>query len=459
MNLLYQILCEVRVLHEYYLTDPDNSSVFQDTTQSGRLAWFTRREQTGLPAGSKDLQFVLPPCMTSLFRNKGIQLLPADSGFQLGLRVTQTVVGGTTRYAPAIPLAGIVNLIILMKTGVSFPAITNGRMQRPVPSLYYFSNVSLGSPKTAPALSRPISADVTGYPYEQGELVANGSQIELKYYTGGGLTEEPIPGNGFANENDRLIVPTTFDYTFLSTNPVTSAQFTLKDTSGNVARSYTYTAVTPLTGVTLVFDDAANLGQPALTTLPRAAAADAILYTLEVTGNGGYTQTISLIFYAIPADLASVWGVIQLQVQVADSGFSLVDSTGLLYPPPPPPPPPALPDPPYPVFEIRCKSRYTFWNYQCEDPTQVLDNPVPPSAVSQFLQPTATPGILTTNAPIPSTYLPWFFSENPAATPPDFTYLPNPPPDAVIQIAAGQVISNIWVPASGVFPTSPAPPT
>jgi hypothetical protein len=456
MNLIYQILCDVRVLHEYYLTDPNNASVFQDATQIERLAWLTRRGQEGLPAGAKDLQFILPPCMTTLFRNQDLRLLPTITGFQVAVRVNPTTQGGTTRYLPAIPMPAAMNLIILMQTGDSFPGITNSRMKRPVTSLYYFSNVSLGNgAKTAPALSRPISAPIAGYTYEQSELVANGSQIQVYYYIGNNTspTPEDVPGNGFVNENDRLIVPTTFDYNFQLADNVTSAQFTLKDSNNNVVRTYTYGAPEPMTSVTLVFDDSANTGQPVLTALPRAGAADNILYTLDVTGSNNYTQSLSLVFYTDTTDLTSAWGVIQLQTQVTDANFSLLDSNGLLYAP-------QLPAPdqtnsPYPVFEIRCKSRYTFWSYQCEDPTQILNQPVAASPIAPFVQ--GTKGTLTTNTPIPSTYLPYFFSENPNAANPDFTYLPNPPPDSVVQVAGNQIIFNIWVPTSGIFPTSPAP--
>jgi hypothetical protein len=458
MNLIYQILCDVRVLHEYFLTDSNNASVFQDATQIERLAWLTRRGQEGLPAGAKDLQFILPPCMTTLFRNQDLRLLPTMTGFQVAVHVNPTTQGGTTRFAPTIPMPGAMNLIILMQTGDSFPAITNSRMKRPVDSLYYFSNVSLGNgAKTAPALSRPISAPVNGYTYEQGELAANGSQVELYYYPGpnASATTEVVPGNGFVNENDRLIVPTTFDYDFQPTDTVTSAQFTLKDPNNNVVRTYTYESPAPLTSVTLVFDNPANPTQPTLTALPKAGAADPILYTLEVTGNGNYTQTIPLIFYTNASDLNSMWGVIQLQVQVPDADFSLLDSSGLLYTPQL-----AAPDQtnsPYPVFEIRCKSRYTFWNYQCEDPAYILNQPAANSPIAPFVQATATTGVLETTAPIPSTYLPYFFSQDPNAQSPTFTYLPNPSQDAVVEIAGNQVISNIWVPTSGIFPTSPAP--
>ena len=452
MKLLYKILSEVKVLHEYYLTDPDNSCVFQDAQQTDRLAWLDKRYKTDQPAGSDDLHFVLPPCMTYPFANQGLRLLNSLSGFQVAVRVKETVQGGSVVYSPAVPLAGTFNILVLMKTGAQFGRLTNGRLGRPVQALYYFSNADLGQPKMAPVLSRPLSAQISGLPYEQGELSANGANTELCYYNGTTQEFEVVPGTGFANENDRLVVGREFRYTFEPTDNVTSAQFVLKDPGGNTVRTWTTGGTAALGTVTVNFDDAANKTLTPLVTLPGAGATDPILYSLEVTGNGGYSKTIPLIFYESAADLLGTWGIIQLQVQVANVQLSLLDTNGNLYTP-------ALPAPektnsPYPVFEIRCKSRYTFWRYYSDDPSKILNAPT--GAIANFLQ--GTTGILATLYPIPGTYLTFFFSQNPAATPPAFTFLPNPDPETVIEVDGNRLFSNVWVPASGIFPVSPAPP-
>lgn len=452
MKLLYNILFEVKVLHEYYLTDPDNTSVFQDAKQTDRLAWLNKRYQSDQPAGSDDLQFVLPSSMAAPFKNQDLRLLNSLSGFQVAVRVNETVTGGSVVYSPAIPLDGNLNLLVLLQqqTG-QFAALTNGRLQRPVASIYYFSNADLGAAKTAPVLSRPISAQVSGYGYEQGELSLNGTNVELCYYNGTTPVFETVPGNGFINENDRLVVGRAFDYTFEPTDNVTQAQFTLKDQSGNTVRTWATSGTEALGTVTVNFEDASNTTPAPLVTLPRARATDAILYSLVVSGNGGYTKTVPLIFYDIASDLLSTWGIVQLQVSVPNASMSLVDANGNLYTPVL-----AAPDgtnSPYPVFEIRCKSRYTFWRYYSDDPTKILNAPT--GSIADFLE--GTTGVLTTLLPIPGTYLPFFFSQNPAATPPVFTYLPNPAPDTLIEVDGNQLFSNIEVPASGIFPVSPAP--
>ena len=448
MKLLYQILFEVKVLHEYFLTNPDNTSVFQDATQTDRLAWLNDRYTKDQPV-LEDLGFGLAAATVEAFRNQGLILLNSFSGFQVAVQVTETIQGGTVTYAPIVPLAPDFNMVILMQQPEGqFGLLTNGRLQRPVPALYYFSNEQTGSPKTAPVLSNPVPARVAGYTYEQGELSAVGSAVTICYYTGTTPNFITVPGDGFVNESDRLIVPTEFEYSFLPSDQVTQATFTLKDAGGNPVRSVTAGGAGTLDMVTLNFTTDPGPTAPPLVMLPSAKASDPLVYTLEVSGNGGYTRSLSLIFYDNAAELLTTWGVIQIQTAVTNSGFNLLDANGNLVTP-------VLPAPdsttsPYPVFEIRCKSCYTFWRYYSDDPSKTLKAPT--GSLTSFIQ--GTGGILTTLAPVPATYLPYFFSTNPGATNPTFTYLPNPVSGTVIDVEGNQLYSNIWVPESGIFPVN-----
>ena len=234
MKSLYKILFEIKVLHEYYLTNPDNGSVFQDARQADRLGWLVSRYTKDQPAVSGDLEFILQPGMTELFKNQRLVLIRTFSGFQVAVQVIESVQsGGTVSYAPLVPMDGRMNILILMRQqGGEFGHLTNGRLRRPIQSLYYFSNEQLTTPKTAPALSNPISPLTAGYTYEQGELVDLGSSIGICYYAGAARLTPPIAGNGFVNENDRLVVGSEFDYTFLASDNVSQATFTVKDKTG-----------------------------------------------------------------------------------------------------------------------------------------------------------------------------------------------------------------------------------
>ena len=449
MKLLYKILFEVKILHEYFLTNPDQTSVFQDATQTARLAWLSNRFAKEQPVLSADVNFQLPPCMTSLFKNQKLILLRSLAGFQVAIQVNEVQSGGTVSYAPAVPLPANCNMLILMRQQVGqFGRLTNSRMQRPIPSLYYFSNEKLTSAKTAPVLSTAISAQSSSYTYEQGELSAEGSTIYTCYYTGTTPAFPPVAGNGFANENDRLIVGPQFDYTFEASDNVTTAQFILKDSSGNTIRTTPAAATLPLDSVELNYSDLLYASPPGLLSLPKAKASDPLLYTLDVTGNNGYTRSLNLIFYEQPAELRSTWAVIQIQTSVSNPEFNLLDTNGYLIQPTLPPPDAAAGT--YPIFEIRCKSRYTFWRYYPASPNETLNPPA--AALTSFLQ-TGTQS-LTTLTPVPSTWLPWFFSTDPTAATPTWTYLPNPDPSTIIEVDSNQLFSNIWVPESALFPVT-----
>ena len=115
MKLLYKILFEVKILHEYFLTNPDQTSVFQDATQTARLAWLSNRFAKEQPVLSADVNFQLPPCMTSLFKNQKLILLRSLAGFQVAIQVNEVQSGGTVSYAPAVPLPANCNMLILMR--------------------------------------------------------------------------------------------------------------------------------------------------------------------------------------------------------------------------------------------------------------------------------------------------------------------------------------------------------
>jgi hypothetical protein len=449
MKLLYKILFEVKILHEYFLTNPDQTSVFLATKQADRLTWLSNRYAKDQPVLSEDVQFQLPSGMARLFKNQKLILLKSWAGFQVAIQVNEVQSGGTVAYAPAVPLAADCNILILVQQQVGqFGRLTNSRMQRPIPSLYYFSNEKLTSAKTAPVLSTAISAYSSSYTYEQGELSVEGSNIVTCYYTGSTPTHPPVVGNGFANENDRLIVGPRFDYTFEASDGVTTAQFTLKDGSGNTVRTTPAAATEPLESVELDYSDLLYASPPGLLSLPTAKASDPLLYTLDVTGNNGYTRSLNLIFYEQPAELRCTWAVIQIQTTVSNPQFNLLDNNGYLIQPVLPAPDVAAST--YPIFEIRCKSRYTFWRYYPASPNEILNPPA--AALTPFLQTSAQS--LTTLTPIPSTWLPWFFSTDPTAATPTWTYLPNPDHSTIIEVDSNQLFSNIWVPESALFPVT-----
>jgi hypothetical protein len=495
---LYKTLFEVLFLHEYYLTDPDQTSVFDTANIGDPAGYLQTRMQQDRPAVTALLQFVPSQATQEVFRNQQLRLVKTYSGFQVAVKVmASTQSDGTTRYAPAVAMAANCNLAFLIQSpGEALSAITNGRMKREIGALYFFSNSPVGGTKSSQVLSNPIPAQVMdgSYVYQQGELVSNSQGIQFAFYpapvqapAAGAVAVAAaagaaaasvqavdfgfVSGTGFVNESDRMLVGLVFNYTFTDSTGVTNASFVLKDATGSAIKTINFAGTAPLVSVSLDFSEDAQGNPLPISVLPDAGLSDPILYTLVLTGTNNYSKTFNLIFYSGAGELSGCWGLIQLQATVSGAGYSLLDANGLLT---------------SPVFQIRCKSLPTFRRYQNNTGQRLAG---PGTSLTNILQQTGTD--LTTVQPVPLTYMPYFFVPNqwpPAddaaggtaagtgtgvaasgaasggtaasggATSPTpgaaTVYLPGPYPGGSMDFVSNQLLSLIQVPQSTLFPVA-----
>jgi hypothetical protein len=446
---LYTVLFEVQLLHEFYLTDADQTSVFDTANISNAGAYVSTRQAQGRPSIGKLAKFVLPAPTQAVFRNQQLRLINTYTGFKVAVKVT-----GST---PAIPMATTCNLLFLIQSpGGDLAAISNGRMHREIQSLYYFCNSTLTGAKTFPSLSNPVPAkqNPSIYPYDQGELVNDPSNtkspIQFAYYTAG-ATAASFANAGatdnLVNETDRLLVGLQFNYSFQSGSTVANANFTLKDSTGATVKTVTSSSTTPLTTVALDFSVDAQGNPLSVNTLPTAGLSDPILYTLSVTGTN-YNKTFSLIFYQDSTELVGCWGLIQIQASVSGANYSLLGANGQLAAT-------------TPVFQIRCKSLPTFRLFRCNSGTATKIQAA--SSLANIL--TQSANDLISIQPVPLTYMPYFFIPNQWPTkgtppgPPGTVYLPGPEPDNPMISSANQLCSLIMVPLSSLFAAATAAST
>jgi hypothetical protein len=258
-----------------------------------------------------------------------------------------------------------------------------------------------------------------------------------------------VPGDGFSGEQDRLIVAPRFYYRFGPGDTVRNAVFELKDSNGQQADIRNVSNTMPL-GMVLL-DYSALLRPrpglqlpPALKTLPANKINDGILYTLTVTGDNGYNKTVPLIFYWGGPDEAPTgnWGWIHLQRKVSDASFDLLSGDGNLFTR-------IQPDGtvvPHPIFEIRLKSRFTFWRWRNDEGKTLL---APGAAIAPMVDP--IDGAWISKTPRFITYRPTYF-----LNPNDnmYYFLPNPESDTLAEVSRQQFFSNIPVPQSTKFPIS-----
>jgi hypothetical protein len=448
MRTLYKILFEVKVLHEFYLTDPQGSSVFDLAAQPDRLQFLLSRFAADVASVNEDLQFCLSDEQKALFRNYHMVLINSYSGFQVAIEVNDTqLADGTTVYTPVITPGDDLNMLIGVRETRSFlDQITNGRLSTAVKAARYFSNEKVFDAKLSPSLSSPLQTTMAGYTYEQGELASFGAgDIRAYYYydVGNPLNKDQwlkITGDGFSGEQDRLVVSPRFFYTFLAADKVSNAVFQLLDSNGQPVDTRQVSNPTPLSMVLLDYS-ALLTRPPVVVTLPLAKLGPVLLYTLHVTGDNGYDRQTPLIFYQQnPSKPArSLWGWIQIQTMVSNPDYNLLDTNGRLITQ-------TQPDgtqTQHRVFEIRLKSRFTFWRYQNDEGNTLKTTP----DLQIFLDLVGSE--LVTREPRFLTYRPSFFHNTNDNT---YHFLPNPDSAALTEIDARQAFSNILVPESNLFP-------
>ncbi len=356
MPLVYKTLFEVKLLHEFYVTNEDGTSPFDLDDQQDRLNFLREQYMNAKESISSDLSFEFPQSLAALYAGYSIKLLPAYSGFKVLIRVNQKVQSdGSVWFTPFASLPNDLSIHILFtRKGNAIDTYTGSRIDNRLPAIYCFSNRSLISQASFPYLPNPVPVFRTGYEYEQGELVSFGTNdIRAFYQDDSGDQWSMLPGGAFMNENDRLLVPGRFEYRFPLHRSITEAEFILNDQNGDIVTSKTFHDTEPFRKVSLDFSDKIT----ALSIRGPGALADSI-FTLQVNGNDGYINSHPLIFNNAYSS-RNTWAVADINITGSDSDFNLLDEDGFLW---------KRKNPlgvwdEAPVFEIPVKSRFAFWRY------------------------------------------------------------------------------------------------
>ncbi|HKR03205.1 MAG TPA: hypothetical protein VJY62_01110 [Bacteroidia bacterium] len=443
MSVIYKTLFEVKLLHEFYLTNQEGKTIFEEAAPDDRINFLMQKFTGDLPSVNNNLRFEIPEEIKNTFENYRLRLLTTYSGFKVTAKVTKSsLADGTIAYKPLMPLPPDLNLVVeLNRTGNLFDNITNARINTPIPAMCYFSNETVSGTKTFPFLSNNISAKDITATYEQGELADAGAGLIQSFYKNdSGNQWLNVAGKGFTSENDRLAVPFKFSYSFRKNSGVTVAQFILKDKNGQIVKDKKGNIPAPVTatGSAELQKVRLNFDTLELKTVLDKPFSDELIYTLEVTGNNGYSKNHKIIFYGIE-NFKNTWGIVQLKTAVTNPDFKLVDNNGFIF---------IQKNPdgsikkPAPLFEIRIKSRFTYWKYininnkelnLTVATTPYLDDSNPPYLI------TKTPRSLTASL----TLFPPF---------PSGTYLPNPAAGGPLNIIDDRFFTNIEVPNSSLFP-------
>ncbi|HEX5111260.1 MAG TPA: hypothetical protein VFV79_00325, partial [Saprospiraceae bacterium] len=328
----------------------------------------------------------------------------------------------------------------------SLEGYTNSKLRKASNAAYYLSNENIPGVKTFPSLSNPISAFDASAVYEQGEPALFAPNDIREFYVDKDGNDQwlNVAGTGFVNENDRNLFPRSFFYTFSPTENVTSAEVILKDKDGNpvvISRDQYGT-----TKSLLKFEDTSPLRKIRLdfstgdsVSLPHTSMSGDLVYSLEITDNNGITRTTPVIFFDDGFVESNNWAVINIKPAVTNAAFNLLDGTGLLITR-------RNPDAsivPAPIFEIRLKSRLSYWRY-IHDKRKKLKNDHLDFLFEQGDN-------LVSLLPRPLTYSFTLFKK------PDNSlhYLPNPQPFDMVRMENERIYADIIVPESDLFPLQP----
>ena len=419
MQTIYKILFEVRLLHEFYLTKPDGSSIFGLASAAARdsfLQDFFDRTQRSI---NSDIAYRIPPDSTSLFKNYRLKLLSTYSGFKIATEVTRTTDAGKTAYKPVAPLPAGLNIpVLLVRTNNDFDSYTNRRFHPYFDAIYYLSNNSTITPKIFPFLNNTVPTQIATTIYEQGELSQANGIVNAFYIDGTGTQQfAPVTGKNYLNEADRILVYPSFLYYFTAADNLKNATFTLKDKDN--AAVYTTTAKNDAGLLTARI----NISEQTIKALPNTAAEPATLYTLLVTGDNGFNRSHKLFFLKGSLAAQGAWGLINICSQPSDAAYSCLDNKGLLL---------------TPIFEVNIKSRFAFWRYNNDQGRPLKDSH------AGTLKPVGNN--LISSIPQSSTYAPTSVQGVP---------LPNPKLFSSVKPEGQQIFADIIVSESDIFPLGP----
>lgn len=440
MTTIYKILFEVQVLHEYYLTNHNNATIFESSA-AARQSFLNDRFLKNARSISSDLRYAVPPSMQSVFSKYRLKLLAGYTGFKVGIEVTPfTLAGNIKAYKPVVTLPDDLDIqVLLLRKDSIIDTYTNRRLRTNIKAAGYFSNDDLPGAKTFPFLSNPVTAFDAAAVYEQGELSSFGANDTRIFFVDNGGADQflPVTPGNYYNEADNLLTTPYINYTFPNANTVTQATFTLKDSTNAIVQ----TIETGSSGKRL-YSTPFQFDTTKLNTTGSKTVDNTLLYTLEVNADGGYTNSHSLLFIKEPGlDHKDIWGLVNIKPAPVNAAFNLIDGSGFLItrrnaanvatvPPP--------------IFEIWVKSRLSFWRYTNMD-GGVLKTGTQPDLL--FFN----NGQLISDSPRSHSYYPTLYKKADSS----LHYLPNPKAYEPVRVEGNRLFTEIPVPTSEMFPLGP----
>ena len=437
MAIIYKILCEVKWMHEYYLTSDKGDTVFDLAAQSDRIHFIFQQFAKDIPSINSDLAFVPPPSQQSLFDNVKLKIIPSYSGFKVAVKCNKKKLNdGTIVYMPVIPFPDNLVIPVMIQEKNSIGGFSNNKIGNPLKAGWYFTNNDLPAVKTFPFLSNAVPSFNNALAYQQGEIASYGAN-DIRAFLNNGAVDPwlKLKGTGYINETDNWLLPLSFFYNFSPTDNITDALFILKDAANVEVKRISVSDTNPIKSVYLNFHTENNI----IKTIPGTSPAAGSFYKLEVMGTNGYSKTFTpLLFAADELNINEYAGLIHLKHQPTNAAFNLLDNNGYLFTR-------ILPNntiQPGPLFELWLKSRLVYWQYSNNKQRNIKTTLDTQDVLAD------NSGVLVSKNPFPLTFTPVMIKK------PDnsFQSLPNPMPGDEAKVIGNKFFMNILVPESKMFP-------
>jgi hypothetical protein len=438
MPVIYKILFEVKLLHEFYLTRPDGSTIFELANQGERLNFLLEEFTNGNESINSDLSYEFHERVRKEYEGYGLKLIPAYSGFKVAARVNQLeLADNSIVYKPFFPLPEnyCINITI-RKRDQLIDSYSNGLISDSLPAIYLFSTEQISVPKVFPNLSHPVPPFNATYDYEQGELASFGANdLRSYYHDGAGDQFDSFIGNAFATNNDALLLPLRFNYFFVPGSNVRNAVFSLKDTNGTEVSSKEFNSAARFSKLSLDFSSISDL-----LNLPGTSFSANSIFSLQVTGDDGYSRNHPVLFSNDFCD--NSWALVSIRSNPENPDFKLIANDGFLV---------KRRNPlgiwtEAPIFEIPLKSRFTYWRF--------INNRGKKLELVPDLQDYVDleDGILLTKRP--RSIARYFFLLKKAGST-DTKYVPNPVDFALVKDNIERICFDVVVPESPLFHPAP----
>ncbi|MBW8682926.1 hypothetical protein [Chitinophaga rhizophila] len=328
-QITYRRLAVVNMLHSFYLDKEDSSyySLSQED-QEFRLADLLMDNRYNL---MDDVEIIPTPATDKIIKGHRIVYRQTSTGIVIGVASSPGADGALTT---AVPLDAALRLQFLIRLkNNALLSRSNLRINPVFPACYYFTNDDTTTGKSFPSLSAAIQPIQEGRVYEMGETaMMNGNASQAIARTDSAAAGWIATDNyHYINEEDRILLPLKFTYTF-DQQGVTTAGFTLLKGADEIS--------------VLPFQQAGGLREALL---DFTGTPDGI-YTLKIAGSNNYNRTYTVYLHSTLYQ-REAWGVLDLVMHTAEPAYQLIDAEGLLT------------VPAAPVFELRFASRSTYWKY------------------------------------------------------------------------------------------------